>query len=143
MSECVMCSSEIKTNKPVVIFTDTLFNANGRWSEHLNSDLVCSTSCLTELLQDEDGNWLDDSSFLESEDGAKCSCCDSYFDMGHMVTLAWHKTKSARWHKVVTTRSYCGFRCLTQDLDNKDSPVNMTLGAKPRKKSKSKKRKRK
>ena len=61
MSECVMCSSEIKTNKPVVIFTDTLFNANGRWSEHLNSDLVCSTSCLTELLQDEDGNWLDDS----------------------------------------------------------------------------------
>lgn len=141
MSQCVMCNTEIKTNKPVVIFSDTLFNANGRWSEHLNSDLLCSTECLQELLQDADGQWLDDTGEVATEDGAQCICCDNKFDQGHIITLGWHKTKSARWHKVVTTRSYCGHRCLTQDLDNPDSSVNMTLGAKPRKKSKPKKRK--
>lgn len=141
MSECVMCSHEIKTNKPVVIFTDTLFNPNGRWSEHLNRDTLCSVECLIQLLQDDEGNWLSDEGSVETEDGAQCSCCDSHFDMGHQITLGWHKTKSARWHKVVTTRSYCGHACLTQDLDNTDSPVHMSIGTKPRKKSKKRRKK--
>ena len=59
MSECVMCSQEIKTNKPVVIFTDTLFNPNGRWSEHLNRDTLCSVECLIQLLQDDDGQIIE------------------------------------------------------------------------------------
>ena len=138
MSECVMCSKEIKTNKPVVIFTDTLFTPNGRWVEHLNRDTLCSIACFRDLITDETGAWLDTTTSRETEDGARCCSCEHHFDMGHMVTLGWHKTKSAKWHKVVTTRSYCGFQCLTGDLDNEKSAVNMSLGAKPRKKSKGK-----
>ena len=99
-----MCSKEIKTNKPVVIFTDTLFTPNGRWVEHLNRDTLCSIACFRDLITDENGAWLDTTTSRETEDGARCCSCEH----------------------------------LTGDLDNEKSAVNMSLGAKPRKKSKGK-----
>ena len=54
---CVMCEAEIKTSKPILTMSDTLFLPNGRWEEHINIDSLCSMDCLKELLQDDEGNW--------------------------------------------------------------------------------------
>ena len=52
---CVMCKAEIKTSKPILTMSDTLFLPNGRWEEHLTIDSLCSMDCMKDLLQDEDG----------------------------------------------------------------------------------------
>jgi len=137
---CAMCEAEIKTSKPILTFSDTLFLPNGRWSEHLNIDSLCSVDCMKQLLQDDEGKWLDDTGANSAEDGASCSVCENKFDAGHIISLGWKKTKREKWHKIVTTRNYCGFKCLTCDLDDAKSPLHTTLPKKPAKKRKSRKK---
>ena len=137
---CVMCGAEIKASKPILTMSDTLFLPNGRWEEHLNIDSLCSMKCLKELLQDEEGNWLDSESGISSEDGAECDVCKNKFDAGHIISLGWKKTKREKWHKIVTSRNYCGHKCLTMDLDDEKSPLHTNLPKKPAKKRKSRKK---
>ena len=96
--------------------------------------------CLKELLQDDKGNWLDSESGISSEDGAECDVCKNKFDAGHIISLGWKKTKREKWHKIVTSRNYCGHKCLTTDLDDKKSPLHTNLPKKPAKKRKSRKK---
>ena len=49
---CVMCNAEIKTSKPILTMSDTLFLPNGRWEEHLTVDSLCSMDCMKTLLQE-------------------------------------------------------------------------------------------
>ena len=137
---CVMCEAEIKTSKPILTMSDTLFLPNGRWEEHLNIDSLCSMDCLKELLQDDKGNWLDSESGISSEDGAECDVCKNKFDAGHIISLGWKKTKREKWHKIVTSRNYCGHKCLTMDLDDEKSSLHTNLPKKPAKKRKSRKK---
>ena len=124
MTECAMCATEIKTSQPIITFSDTLFLPNGRWSEHLSLDNLCSIKCMKGILQDEEGNWLDNTGAISAAEGAECSVCDNKFDAGHIISLGWKKTKREKWHKIVTTRNYCGHKCLTTDLDDKKSPIH-------------------
>ena len=140
MTQCAMCDTEIKASKPIVPFYNTLFNANGIWAEHLNLDNQWSSNWLKALLQDDEGEWLDSSGATSAAEGAECSGCKNKFDMGHIVSIGWKKTKKERWHKIVTSRNYCGHKCMTLDLDDKKSPVHTTLGKKPAKKRKAKKK---
>lgn len=137
---CVMCEAEIKTSKPILTMSDTLFLPNGRWEEHINIDNLCSMDCIRELLQDDEGNWLDNESGISCEDGAECDVCKNKFDAGHIISLGWKKTKREKWHKIVTSRNYCGHKCLTTDLDDKKSPLHTNLPKKPAKKRKSPKK---
>lgn len=137
---CVMCEAEIKTSKPILTMSDTLFLPNGRWEEHINIDSLCSMDCLKELLQDDKGKWLDSESGISCEDGADCDVCKNKFDAGHIISLGWKKTKRERWHKIVTSRNYCGHKCLTTDLDDEKSPLHTNLPKKPAKKRKSRKK---
>ena len=138
---CAMCDVEIKTSKPILTFSDTLFQPSGRWIEHINVDNLCSMDCMKTLLQDEDGKWLCNTGAISCEDGAECSVCKNKFDAGHIVSLGWKKTKREKWHKIVTTRNYCGYKCMTTDLDDKKSPLHTNLPKKPAKKKKATKKK--
>jgi hypothetical protein len=93
------------------------------------------------LLQNEEGEWIDPSGATSAAEGAECSVCKNKFQMGHIIALGWKKTKRERWHKIVTTRNYCGHKCMTTDLDDKKSPLQTTVGKKPTKKRKAKKKK--
>jgi len=137
---CVMCKKEIKTSKPILTMSDTLFLPNGRWEEHITVDSLCSMGCIKDLLQDADGNWLDDEGGISCEHGVECDVCKTKFDAGHIVSLGWKKTKSEKWHKIVTSRNYCGHRCLTNDLDDDKSPLHTNLPKKPSKKKAAKKK---
>ncbi len=57
---CNMCEAEIKTSKPIYLFSDTLFQENGRWTEHLTQDNLCSFKCLTELFEDSEAEGVQD-----------------------------------------------------------------------------------
>jgi len=139
MNQCVMCESEIKTNQAVWLATDSLF-ANNRWTEHLNSDMFCSIECMSECL--EVGEPYENG--MPDENGADCSVCETKVSAGHTVSVGWHKTKSARWHKIITTKFYCTLNpCLHQDLENPESAINMEVPKKPRKATKKKKSKKK
>jgi hypothetical protein len=137
---CVMCNAEIKTSKPILTMSDTLFLPNGRWEEHLTVDSLCSMDCMKDLLKDEDGNWLDDERGVHCEDGVECDVCKNKFDAGHIISLGWKKNKREKWHKIVTSRNYCGHQCLTSDLDNDKSPLHTNLPKKPAKKKAAKKK---
>ena len=139
MNQCVMCESEIKTNQAIWIATDSLF-ANNRWTEHLSSDMFCSLECMAECL--EVGEPYENGT--PDESGAECSVCKTKVSAGHTVSVGWHKTKSARWHKVITTKFYCSLNpCLLHDLESSDSPINMKVPKKPRKTTKKKRKKKK
>lgn len=137
---CGMCQTEIKTSKPIFIFTDTLFQENGRWIDHLTTESFCSTDCLIECFQDE-GEWICAEEGQVDDEGVECCRCDNKTQAGHILSMGWKKTKRERWHKLVTSRNYCSTLCFTQDLEDKESPVFMSLPKKPRKKRKSKKAK--
>jgi hypothetical protein len=81
---------------------------------------------------------------MPDENGAGCSVCEAKVSAGHTVSVGWHKTKSARWHKIITTKFYCTLNpCLHQDLENPESAINMEVPKKPRKATKKKKSKKK
>jgi len=89
---------------------------------------------MKDLLQDDDGNWLDDERGIHCEEGVVCDVCKNKFDAGHIISLGWKKNKREKWHKIVTSRNYCGHQCLTSDLDNDKSPLHTNLPKKPAKK---------
>ena len=137
--DCISCDSNIRGGAGIVIFTDSFYNDAGRFTEHLTTDNLCSVDCLKENLGLEPNE-----ESCQSEAGQTCSICSSKFDMGHSITLGWAKPKTQKkgWHKVITTRYYCGHGCLEKDLSDDKSPVNMDLPKKsPKKKTKSKAKK--
>lgn len=132
---CNMCETEIKTSKPIYLFSDTLFQENGRWTEHLTQDNLCSFKCLTELFEDSEAEGVQD------KEGAECSVCKAKFMAGHIVSVGWKKTQRERWHKIITTRQYCSHNCMHKDFKDKKSPLQMEVPKKPAKKRKSTKKK--
>jgi hypothetical protein len=136
--DCISCESNIRGGSGIVIFTDSLYNEAGRFIEHLTTDNLCSVDCLKENLGLEPNG-----ESCQSDIGQTCSCCNSKFELGHSITLGWAKPKSQKrgWHKVITTRYYCGHGCLEKDLSNEKSPLTMDLPKKAPKKSKAKKKK--
>jgi len=132
--ECVLCDSNIKGGSSIVVFTDSFYNDAGRFIEHLNTDNLCSVKCLKENLGLEPNE-----ESCQSSSGQTCSQCKSKFEMGHSITLGWAKPKSQKkgWHKVITTRYFCGHGCLEKDLSDETSPLNMALPKKSPKKKKS------
>ena len=133
--ECAMCDQEIKTSKPIYILTDTLFQANGRWVEHLNTDTYCSHKCVKEVMDGITGEGITD------EDGCECSVCSSKFLAGYTATVGWCKTQREKWHRTITTQNYCSHDCMQKDLSNSKSPLSLEVPKKPAKKRKSTKRK--
>jgi len=135
--DCVYCDTNIRGGSTIVVFTDSFYNEAGRFTEHLTADNLCSIECLKENLGLEPNK-----ESCQSETGQTCSLCEAKFEMGHSITLGWAKPKSQKrgWHKVITTRYFCGHGCLEKDLSNTESPLNMNLPKKSPVKKKAKKK---
>jgi hypothetical protein len=134
-----MCEKNIRGGSPIVVFTASLFQAEGRWSEHIDTDSTCSMSCLNELNEFS----VEDTEYSEAEEGAECDRCDRMFDAGYTLGLGWAKPKSQKrgWHKMITTKTYCSHGCIAQELADETSALNMDVPKKkaPAKKSRKKK----
>lgn len=131
-----MCEKNIRGGSPIVVFTASLFQADGRWTEHIDVDSTCSMDCLNELNEFSVG----DTECSESKEGAKCDRCDRMFDAGYTLGLGWAKPKSQKrgWHKMITTKNYCSHGCIAQELADESSALNMDV---PKKKPSTTKKK--
>jgi hypothetical protein len=138
MTECVMCEKNIRGGSPIVVFTASLFGADGRWTEHIQVDNTCSVECLNELCEFNE----DDTESSHCEEGATCDKCNQDFDAGYTLMLGWAKPKSQKrgWHKAITTKQFCSHGCIAQELADESSPLQMEIPKKKpatRKKSRS------
>ena len=131
--ECVMCQKNIRGGSPIVIFTASLFQPSGRWSEHLTTDTTCSVECLAELSDFK----VRDTESSDSDEGADCDRCSKTFDAGFTFGVGWAKPKSQKrgWHKMITTKQFCSHGCIATELLDDKSPLNMDV---PKKKPKAK-----
>lgn len=131
--ECAMCEKNIRGGSPVAIFTASLFQPSGRWSEHLTTDTTCSVECLAELC----GFDVKDIESSPSEEGADCDRCKTTFDAGYTFGVGWAKPKSQKrgWHKMITTKQFCSHSCIATELADKKSALTMDV---PKKKPKAK-----
>lgn len=134
--DCSMCDKSIRGGSPIVVFTASLFQADGRWTEHIDTDSTCSMDCLNELNEFS----VEDTECSESEEGAKCDRCDRMFDAGYTIGLGWAKPTSQKkgWHKMITTKTYCSHGCIAQELADETSALNMDV---PKKKPSTTKKK--
>ncbi len=128
-----MCDKNIRGGSPVVVFTASLFQPSGRWSEHLTTDTTCSVDCLAELSEFN----VKDTESSDSDEGANCDRCGKTFDAGYTFGVGWAKPKSQKrgWHKMITTKQFCSHSCIATELSDEKSSLNMDV---PKKKPKAK-----
>lgn len=128
-----MCDKNIRGGSPVVVFTASLFQPSGRWSEHLTTDTTCSVDCLAELSEFN----VKDTESSGSDEGANCDRCGKTFDAGYTFGVGWAKPKSQKrgWHKMITTKQFCSHSCIATELSDEKSSLNMDV---PKKKPKAK-----
>jgi hypothetical protein len=130
-----MCDKNIRGGSPIVIFTASLFQPSGRWSEHLTTDTTCSVDCLSELSDFK----VEDVESSTSDEGADCDRCGETFDAGYTFGVGWAKPKSQKrgWHKMITTKQFCSHSCIATELLDDKSALKMDI---PKKKPKAKRK---